>query len=277
MSEILPSPICEDREFLDFQTELFTENWSVINIEELNNSLDSAMESPKTFAVESPALDIDMNDIEFDIDGCNELLKVNNPTFNHLDSYERKGIDNPPEEIINLELPVIMSDSFEYNDIIQPMESKDEEYEESSSTNIPRRHPVEMHSYSILRMKETQITKSKNKSTLIKERSTNGRKYSISVNQKQKLYEKEPLRDPIAEKKRLNALNSKKNRETKKQQLQEAEQEIGQLRYKNENLKSEADQAKDELAAARRELETVKQALKLSAHEDSYFLDEREE
>merc|ERR1711988_1313249 len=85
-----------------------------------------------------------------------------------------------------------------------------------------------------------------------------GQKISVSVRndrKKQKLYEMESLNDPVAERNRLNAINAKKNRDRKKQQLQEAGEE-------NEELKAETDNYKDQLEDAMRELKNLKQLFK---------------
>merc|ERR1719411_1658569 len=146
----------------------------------------------------------------------------------------------------------------------------DEEDEENQSANIPKNHPVEIHSYSVIKIKREpgtfKKTTSRAPATRTKQASSGGRKYKVSNSisqKKQKLYEMEPLGDPIAEKNRLNALNAKKNRDRKKQQLVEAEQEISRLREENEELRTEAEEVKDELAEARRELEALRAALKL--------------
>eukprot|EP00092_Neocalanus_flemingeri_P056591 GFUD01067106.1.p1 GENE.GFUD01067106.1~~GFUD01067106.1.p1 ORF type:complete len:287 (-),score=76.17 GFUD01067106.1:307-1167(-) len=286
MTDIIATSFSEDTDFgdfteeliEDFQTELFTEAWSQINIEELNKSLDMAMGNTNRFDVESPDSGIDMNNFDFDIEGCNALIGVNDPILTNLECGESENQNNPSDEVISLELPVITSDSFEEcNDLTSAMESEEEEDQENESSNIPKNHPVEIHSYSVLKIKKTQALKSKSQFSLIKDRLTNARKYSISVNKKQKLYEMEPLKDPMAERKRLDALNAKKNRDRKKQQLQEAEEEIDRLKDENEELKSEADQVKDELAAAKRELDALRQELKLRGSENASFLDEREE
>jgi hypothetical protein len=255
----------------DFQSELFTESWTHTNIEELNKSLEMALGNKNRFDVESPDSGIEMNSLDFDIDGCNALLGVNDPIFNNFNGDEE--IENPPVEVISLELPVITSDNFdESNNFTSAMESDDDEDEENSSSNIPKNHPVEIHSYSVMKIKQTQAMKSKSKSTLIKDRLSSSKRYSISINKKQKLYEMEPLKDPVAERNRLNALNAKKNRDRKKQQLEEAEQEIDRLKDENDDLKSEADRVKDELADAKRELDALRQELKLRGGENASFL-----
>merc|ERR1711915_575178 len=123
--------------------------------------------------------------------------------------------------------------------------------------------------------------KSRRQPTVTKKQLTitsQGQKYDIPVRRnKKKLYEFEPLKDPIAERNRLNALNAKKNRDRKKQQLQEAEEEIYRLKEENEDLRSEADRVRDELADAKRELDALRQQLKLRGGENASFLDEREE
>merc|ERR1719270_1279398 len=68
-----------------------------------------------------------------------------------------------------------------------------------------------------------------------------GQRFSVPVSRrKRKLYEMEPLADPVAERNRLNALNAKKNRDRKKQQLQLAEEEIDKLREENDELRAES-------------------------------------
>jgi len=228
--------------------------------------------------VESPDSGVDMNNFDFDIEGCNEmLLGVNDPVLNNFDSDMSEDTSSQTE-VINFELPVITSDSLEeYNDETSVMESDDDEDEENSTSSIPKNHPVEIHSYSIMKIKKPESMKSKSQNMFIKDRLKSGRKYCVSLKKKPKLYEMAPLNDPVAEKNRLNALNAKKNRDKKKQQLQEAEEEIDRLKEENEELKSEADQVKDELATAKMELEALRQELKLRGGENASFLDEREE
>ena len=62
---------------------------------------------------------------------------------------------------------------------------------------------------------------------------------------------------------RLNALNAKKNRDRKKQELLEATTEIEKLREENDELRAESDSYKDMLDDARRELEELKSLLKI--------------
>jgi len=115
--------------------------------------------------------------------------------------------------------------------------------------------------------------KSKRKTTFIKDRLTSSKRSPISLNnKKQKLYEMEPLNDPVAERNRLNALNAKKNRDRKKQQLQEADEEISRLREENDDLRAEGDRIKDDLAKAKRELDALRQELKLRGGENASFL-----
>merc|ERR1712001_772030 len=105
--------------------------------------------------------------------------------------------------------------------------------------------------------------KSKSKNLMIKDRLKSSRRSPIFLsNKKQKLYEMEPLKDPMAERNRLNALNAKKNRDRKKQQLVEAEQEISRLREENEELRTEAEEVRDELESAQRELAELRALMK---------------
>jgi len=257
----------------DFQSELFTNAWSHSNIEELNKSLEMALGNTDRFDVESPDSGIDF---DFDIDGCNALIGVNDPIFNNFNGdVSDVEVEVDPEEVISLELPVITSenDNIEESNNLTSMEEDDGENEENSPSNVPNNHPVEIHSYSILKIKKTQAMKSKRKTTFIKDRLTSSKRSPISLNnKKQKLYEMEPLNDPVAERNRLNALNAKKNRDRKKQQLQEADEEISRLREENDDLRAEGDRIKDDLAKAKRELDALRQELKLRGGENASFL-----
>merc|ERR1712130_1060696 len=262
----------------DFQSDLFTDTWSHTNIEELNKSLEMALGKSDRFEVESPDSGIDMNPLDFDIDGCNALLGVNDPLFNNFNSDVDVVEENPPMKVISLDLPVISNSSLDESSELTSMEADDEENEENSTSNIPKNHPVEIHSYSIIKIKKTQPMKSKNKNTLTKDRLTSSKRSPVFLsNKKQKLCEMEPLKDPVAEKNRLNALHGKKNRDRKKQQLQEAEEEINRLKDENEDLRSEQERVRDDLENARREIEALRQELKLRGGSNASFLDEREE
>merc|ERR1719211_149029 len=161
--------------------------------------------------------------------------------------------------------------------------SEEEEDEENQSSNIPKNHPVEINSYSVIKLKREPGTFKKTTSRTAASRTkqaSGGRKHSKVTNisqKKRKLYEMEPLVDPVAEKNRLNALNAKKNRDRKKQQLVEAEQEISRLREENEELRTEAEEVKDELESAHRELEQLRALLKQSNGGRHVVPDDREE
>merc|ERR1719266_2434734 len=110
----------------------------------------------------------------------------------------------------------------------------DEENEENKSSNIPKNHPVEIHSYSVIKLKKEQSFKAKASSkAMTRSKTTSGsRKFKLgssAAQKKQKLYEMEPLVDPVDE---------------KKQQLAEAEQTIVELREENEELRAEAEEVR---------------------------------
>jgi len=91
---------------------------------------------------------------------------------------------------------------------------------------------------------------------------------------KKKLYElQKPLDNPEAERCRLNAINAKKNRDRKKQELEAAASEIERLRRENAELKAEAEIAREEREEAFAELEMMKSELKMLG----LPVDEREE
>jgi len=172
----------------------------------------------------------------------------------------------------------------EEEDIMSNYSDDEREIKSSNSTsNIPKNHPVEIHSYSILRpKKESNFKANKSRSAVsatpkTHKQTSGGKKFKINISQKKrKLYEMEPLVDPVAEKNRLNALNAKKNRDRKKQQLAEAESEISRLREENEELKVEADEVRDELEAAKRELAELRALIKVERPSIA-LLDSREE
>merc|ERR1711936_786184 len=248
-----------------FSEDIFMNTWSETNVEELNRSLERAM-SPDTeetdrFGMGSPDSGIHVNGLEYDFNEA--LLGVDDPIFSDICGLPAAGT---AVEVIPAEHPVIMSDFTVVNESFEEAKEEedagsnysDEEDEENQSANIPKNHPVEIHSYSVIKIKREpgtfKKTTSRAPATRTKQ-SSGGRKYKVnnSISQKKrKLYEMEPLVDPIAEKNRLNALNAKKNRDRKKQQLVEAEQEISRLREENDELRTEADEVRDELESAQK-------------------------
>ena len=283
MTDIITPSFFEDSLFSE---DIFMNTWSETNVEELNRSLERAM-SPDTedtetdrFGMGSPDSGIHVNGLEYDFNEA--LLGVDDPIFSDICSLPAAGT---AVEVIPAEHPVIMSDFTAVNESYEEaMEDDDEEEaedtgsnysdeedEENQSANIPKNHPVEIHSYSVIKIKREpgtfKKTTSRAPATRTKQASSGGRKYKVSNSisqKKRKLYEMEPLVDPIAEKNRLNALNAKKNRDRKKQQLVEAEQEISRLREENDELRTEADEVRDELESAQRELAELRALMKQS-------------
>jgi len=272
--------------------------WTDSNVEELHRSLEKAM-SPDAmdsdrFGMGSPDSGIHVNGFEL---GFNEaLLGLDDPIFSDISNIPSLGSSVEPIHVsqseiisdfsatvgeIQSHIEVFKEEIEDFEEMEEEEEEEedldnvsnysDEENEEKSKSNIPKNHPVEIHSYSAIKIKKEQNFKAKakrppappsNVATARKQTSA-GRKYKVSISQKKrKLYEMEPLVDPVAEKNRLNALNAKKNRDRKKQQLAEAESEISRLREENEELRTEADEARDALVAARRELAELKAQLK---------------
>merc|ERR1712117_822043 len=174
-------------------------------------------------------------------------------------------------------VPVVTYNSQEEVDTITYMDSSDEENEGVKEENVSVTenvsiNPSTIHSYSILKPNNKRTMKSKKPANFNKPRKTvrtlisKGQQFSVPVTsrRKRKLYEMEPLCDPVAEKNRQNALNAKKNRDRKKAELQEAAVEIDRLREENDELRSESDNYRDQLEAARRELDMLKQLYKAS-------------
>ena len=265
-------------------------SWSEANVEELNRSLEAAMSPQPTdidrYGMGSPDSGIHVSSgLEYDFNDA--LLGVDDPIFSDISAMA----SGTAVEVIPAEHPVIISDftavNESYDDAVEEMEEmeemeeeeeedsgsnySEEENEENTSSNIPKNHPVEIHSYSVIKLKREQTFKAKSshRSSAAVTRTkqpSGGRKYKVSISQKkQKLYEMEPLNDPVAEKNRLNALNAKKNRDRKKQQLAEAESEISRLKDENDELRTEAEETRDELETARRELAELRALMKSSS------------
>jgi len=75
---------------------------------------------------------------------------------------------------------------------------------------------------------------------------------------KPKLYQRdEPLADPVAEKKRLNAINAKKNREAKKNRQQELEDQVKSLRGERDALEASNTKLRNKCEAFETQLKKV--------------------
>jgi len=91
------------------------------------------------------------------------------------------------------------------------------------------------------------------------------RKQQRLNNKKLKLYEVDcPLNNPEAEKCRLNAINAKKNRERKKNELYYAETEIARLKCENAELRELAKNVREDLDHALNEIKELKSLMKLA-------------
>jgi len=269
---------------LDFS--LFTSrDWTLENNQALNKSLEMAFREEERLKSDSPDSGIGLGNFEFDIEGCSALLSGNDPNLNggeFLPSSPQKSITGDSSSINTTELlvPVVTYNSQEEVDTITYMDSSDEENEnikkeedDSDTTENVSINPSTIHSYSILKPNNKRTMKSKRPANFNRTKKavrtliSKGQQISVPVMRKgkRKLYELEPLCDPVAEKNRQNALNAKKNRDKKKAELQEAAVEIDRLREENDDLRSESDNYRDQLEAARRELDMLKQLYKASA------------
>jgi len=280
MAEIIMSPFFEASDI--FSEDIFLNTWTENNVEELNRSLEAAlsptnMDSRYSMGSPDSGLDYDFNEA---------LIGVDDPIFSDISNVTSSSPIVAVEVIRHSNLPVTMGDftsiheEFEVkeeeeeeevedeedDDYMEEEEEDEDEDEENEHENIQKNHPVEIHSYSIiktLKLKNGQSFKAKNSSS--RNALSGGKKYKTILSQKKaKLYEMAPLTDPAAEKNRLNALNAKKNRDRKKAQLAEAETEISRLREENDELRSEAEEVRDELDAAKRELSELRSSMKMS-------------
>jgi len=244
--------------------------------------------------MESPDSGIHESHFDFDIEGCSALLSGHDPILNiaqNSSSLDQEGsISSSDSAVINtteLLLPVVPATSDSNYDIITPMESDDDNNEEEQEDKDTIYYPDDeeeeeedqendqfksnkidvIHSYSIMNIQKPKTMKSKRPANFGKQKqlvlTNKGQRFSVPVSRrKRKLYEMEPLADPVAERNRLNALNAKKNRDRKKQQLQLAEEEIDKLKEENDELRAESENVKDQLDEARRELALLKQMFK---------------
>ena len=272
-------------------------NWSPENHQELNRSLEMAFRDTSEESnnrMESPDSGIHDSHFDFDIEGCSALLSGHDPILNiaHNSPIDQEvgSISTTDAAVINtteLLLPVVSGPSDNNYDIITPMESDDNNEEEDEEDKDTIYYPDDeededqendeyksnkidtnaIHSYSIMNIKKPKTMKSKRPANFGKQKqlvlTNKGQRFSVPVSRrKRKLYEMEPLADPVAERNRLNALNAKKNRDRKKQQLQMAEEEIDKLREENDELRAESENFRDQLDEARRELAALKQMFK---------------
>jgi len=286
MDDLIPYSI--DSLFEDIadslDTNLFSPSeWKPEHSQELSKSFDMALgdfDQNREERMESPDSGINF---DFDIEGCSALLSGNDPILNNAQvssplasgDQDKSMYHDDSSSVINtteLFLPVVNSlstNTSDDNDTIRYMDTSDEEEnddQENVSNNTVKIDTNTIHSYSVLNLKKRTLKtrrpiKPSTKKLTLK---SQGKKISVSVRneKKQKLYEMESLNDPVAERNRLNAINAKKNRDRKKQQLAEAEDEIEKLREENEELKAETDNYKDQLEEAMRELKSLKQLFK---------------
>jgi len=266
----------------NIEQDLFSgSEWGPDNIEELNRSLEMALSSDEErLGLGSPDSGIHMSNFDFDIEGCSALLSGNDPNLNTAEMPVDKSITEDQSVICKELMLPVTSENF---DIMDTMDTEDtEEVEEENEENIAvdtnSARTVELHSYSVMKIKKPKTLKSKRPATANRRHLTitnQGQKFDIPLKKgKKKLYECDPLNDPIAERNRLNALNAKKNRDRKKYELQQATVEIEKLREENEELRAETDDYRDRLDSANQELEKLRRMLNI---EGGSRLDDREE
>jgi len=253
----------------NIEQDLFSgSEWGPDNIEELNRSLEMALSSDEErLGLGSPDSGIHMSNFDFDIEGCSALLSGNDPNLNTAEMPVDKSITEDQSVICKELMLPVTSENF---DIMDTMDTEDtEEVEEENEENIAvdtnSARTVELHSYSVMKIKKPKTLKSKRPATANRRHLTitnQGQKFDIPLKKgKKKLYECDPLNDPIAERNRLNALNAKKNRDKKKNELLLATVEIEKLREENEELKAETDEYRDKLQSANMELEKLRRLL----------------
>jgi len=221
-------------------------------VEEVEEEVGKGVEDRVESATDAIVVD-DMTVVEVEEDqGMIELSSVNaNANIDVLDDYEDHDDNEDNED----------QDDDEGEDDDAP-----ELIDCVSPTNLTTRQPnFQIHSYS---SRSGGSSRTRRRATPLLPNSatalTRSNKSSRPrISRKRKLYELDaPLANPAAEKCRLNAINAKKNRERKKQELAVAETTIARLRTENEALREEAESARDELDEAREEIEAMRAQLK---------------
>eukprot|EP00088_Acartia_fossae_P047275 TRINITY_DN5126_c0_g1_i1.p1 TRINITY_DN5126_c0_g1~~TRINITY_DN5126_c0_g1_i1.p1 ORF type:complete len:334 (+),score=118.12 TRINITY_DN5126_c0_g1_i1:447-1448(+) len=138
----------------------------------------------------------------------------------------------------------------------------------AEASAVIRRNKKKLTPDQVLRkLKQTPATSniSKRKRQAAKKSSSSKTSNTANSSCKLKLYEvDQPLKDPEAEKCRLNAINAKKNRDRKKAQLSMAVAEISRLQTENAELRGEVEDVREELAEALHEIKQLKALMKLA-------------
>ena len=269
MSPLFHEVLLEGEFSENIQQDLFScGDWGYENIKELNRSLDMALSSDEDrMGLGSPDSGIHMSNFDFDIEGCSALLSGNDPNLNTAEMPVDKSITED-ESVICKELMLpVTSENFDIISTMETEEENQEENQENIAVDTNSAKAIEIHSYSVMKIKKPKTLKSRRAATANRRHLTitnQGQQYDIPLKKgKKKLYECDPLNDPIAERNRLNALNAKKNRDKKKQELQQATVEIEKLREENEELRAETDEYRDKLDSANRELEKLRRMLNI--------------
>ena len=269
MSPLFHEVLLEGEFSENIQQDLFScGDWGYENIKELNRSLDMALSSDEDrMGLGSPDSGIHMSNFDFDIEGCSALLSGNDPNLNTAEMPVDKSITED-ESVICKELMLpVTSENFDIISTMETEEENQEENQENIAVDTNSAKAIEIHSYSVMKIKKPKTLKSRRPAIANRRHLTitnQGQQYDIPLKKgKKKLYECDPLNDPIAERNRLNALNAKKNRDKKKQELQQATVEIEKLREENEELRAETDEYRDKLVSANRELEKLRRMLNI--------------
>ena len=87
---------------------------------------------------------------------------------------------------------------------------------------------------------------------------------SLRKNKKLKLYEMKKFRDPTRERERINAINSKLNRERRKREMCQMEDEITDLKAKNTSYQEEILSIKEKLRSAKAAIRLLKKQMNLN-------------
>jgi len=211
-----------------------------------NNQASTSTAVPGLSGLDSLNFDIKDLDNIFESDSTVFSSEVNSTTATHLKEFAE------PEPAVS---HAILTDNVE-------------EKEDETPPVSPASPPVTTNEDSVTSDIHSYSVKPKSTSPSLRTHLRNtrgGRAKKSTGSRKRKLYELDsPLPTPELEKCRLNAINAKKNRDLKKQQLEMASAEIKRLRRENTELRDEVNSAREEMEELRAEMAAMKEQFKMA-------------
>ena len=240
----------------DIENAFMGDNDPIMRQDEFEDEVNFLFNNKPTTSTVGLCLDFDITDIDNNFLDRDDIIEVSScdsdtPTRANafIGSQGSASLDN---------VTVNPQDEKEENKVSSEVVSK-ELFSVSHAVKIEDSVTSNIHSYS---------AKPKTASSTLRAHLRNNRgrsKKSTAASRKRKLYELDaPLPTPELEKCRLNAINAKKNRDLKKQQLELASTEIKRLRRENVELRDEVDNAREEMEELRAEMTAMREEFKMA-------------